>query len=743
MPTSARAPKRARLRLRSALSAAAATALAVTGLASVVAAAPAAAAPGAAPLALVETCPPDGGMPPIGNVPNFTDSGIAVFVGGDYLADANAAESEGLLVVAGDATFARAGGGGFDVGTAGVGSGIVPAEGEPMLQVGGALTVSDGNTLRVGLLVGGGAVKAGEAVTGTIDNGGKPVEQDLGAAAALAPHAGFGDVVRTFSTTWGGVAANGTTLAAGNSVAFSGHAPSGHQVFEIAADDLDGASEFHFDGIPAGAPIVVNVVGGPVELGMNYASINGVRIDDLNSAEFGNSASRILWNFVGAPAVDITGTGQFMGSIVAPDADVTVTASTNGRVYVGGDFNTRGSGNEQHNYPWIGGGPLECVPTDSVDLGGFDAAKTIVGSGAALVPDATEFTISWEASLDGEPIESGTLALLADGTVTTGPTELPVGAIVTITEIDLPEVANVEWGEPQISPDVFTVEKQLTVAVEVTNEAISTVQPPVGGFSAKKVVDGPAAGLVPDEAQFALAYEYSLAGEPITGELLVTADGTVVNGPQGLPVGTVVEFAELAPPAVPGVEWGAVSISPATVTIAADENIEVTVTNTAGTPSVVVGGFSAAKAVTGAAASLVPADTVFTLAYEYALGDETVTGTLALPADGTVVAGPQDLPVGTVVSFEEIELPSIPGVVWGEPVLSADEIAVAAGADTRLTVTNTANAAPVTPTTPSATPAAGGQIAHTGVDGLVPAIAAAALLLAAGVALVVARRRRA
>ncbi|MGX5696764.1 choice-of-anchor A family protein [Agromyces soli] len=740
MLTNDRAPRRARLRLRSALSAAAATALALTGLATAVVAAPAAAIE-VAPLAQEETCPPDGSMPPLGNEPTFTDSGVAVYVGGDYLAAGNAAESEGLLVVVGNATFDRDSGSGFDVGTAGVGSGIAPAGGEPMLQVGGDLTVTTPNTLRVGLLVGGGEVQAGGTITGTVDSNSQTQQSGMGQTAALDPYNDFGSLVDSFSSEWGALPATGTTLAAGSSVSFTSQAgATGTQVFSIDAGSLSGKTEFGFNSIPADAPIVINVVGGPVSLGMSYATINGTRIDDPLSTQFGNFASRILWNFVDATAVDITGSGQFMGSIVAPDADVTTTASTNGRVYVGGDFTTRGTGNEQHNYPWTGGGPLSCVPATAAEVGGFVAAKALTGSGDALVPNDTEFTIDWTATLDGGTVGSGTLTLLADGTVVDGPQDLPVGAIVTITEVNLPVVANVTWGTPVISPNEFVVEAQHTVAVTVTNEATSTVQPPVGGFSAKKTVTGSAAALVPASSQFGLSYAYTLSGQEITGELRITADGTVVNGPQGLPVGTVVTFAELDPPTVDGVEWGGVTISPSTVTVAADANTEVTVTNTANTPSVVLGGFSAAKSVTGPAAGLVPADTGFTLAYEYAIEDETVTGTLSLLADGTVVDGPQNLPVGTVVSFEEVELPAIAGVVWGEPVLSAIEITVEAGANTRVTVTNTATA-PATPTTPS-TPAADGEIAHTGVDGLVPTIAAAALLVAAGVALVIARRRR-
>lgn len=64
-------------------------------------------------------------MPGLGHNPTFTDGGVALFAGGDYTAEGGSAEAEGLLVVGGNATFAKSGGV-FNVGRAGMGSGIIP-----------------------------------------------------------------------------------------------------------------------------------------------------------------------------------------------------------------------------------------------------------------------------------------------------------------------------------------------------------------------------------------------------------------------------------------------------------------------------------------------------------------------------------------------------------------------------------------------------------------------------------------
>jgi len=91
---------------------------------------------------------------------------------------------------------------------------------------------------------------------------------------------------------------------------------------------------------------------------------------------------------------------------------------------------------------------------------------------------------------------------------------------------------------------------------------------------------------------------------------------------------------------------------------------EVTLTNRA---DLVVGGFSLQKVITGEPAGVVPAGTEFTVAFSYELDGVPATGTATVLADGTVANGPQNLPVGTVVTFGEVDLPALSGVVAGWP----------------------------------------------------------------------------
>ncbi|MEF3402208.1 choice-of-anchor A family protein [Agromyces sp. CCNWLW203] len=630
--TSAR--QRARLPLRSTFAALAATGLAVAGAVAVgaapAAAAPAApAAPAAAAASPVPFCPPPGEMPGIGNLPPaYTDSNVAVFAGGDYRAIGSSAESEGLLLVQGNAVFDKVNGGVFNVGTVGVGSGIVPPGGSTMLAVGGDLTVGSTTSVHVGAnLDGGGAVAVGGSATGSVDTNGAALTSDLGRAAAMAPNEDFQSVVDATSATLGASAATGTTEIAFGRVTFTGTPGDAMQVFEVDGAALATTFEVFFEAIPADVPILINVTGADVSFAPNYFSLNGERVDAFSSPNFGNAASRILWNVADATSLLIGGSSQFMGSVLAPTATTDVTASTNGRVHVGGDLSYSGAGNEHHNYPWTGGGSLGCG-------GGFSAAKLVTGDGAALVPGDTIFT---------------------------------------------------------------------------------------------------------------LAYDYAVDGGQVTGTLSLRADGTIANGPQGLPDGTVVHLSEIDLPMIPGVQWGPATISPDIVTIASGEVVHVTVTNTANvnTPSA-VGGFSVAKALGGEASALVPTDSEYTVQYRYELDEETVTGTLVVRADGVVVAGPQTLPIGTVVEFTEIDLPAVDGVEWGTPVFSPETITIAGGESALVTVTNTATDAPVVPTPIDPAPATPGEetgLASTGVQAVVPALLAA-LLLAAGITALVVRRRR-
>ncbi|MFF3064572.1 DUF5979 domain-containing protein [Oerskovia sp. NPDC057915] len=679
-----------------AVAAATAAVLALTG-AVALGAGPLAAPATAAPKAQLPQCPAPGDMPNVSTgVPIFTDSNVAVWVGGSYSALHSAAESEGVLVVEGDAIFD--GPGNFSIGAVGAGSQIAPPDGSTMLHVGGSMTVGSETGITVGSTQpNGGGVNVGGTLTidGSLSTTGSaasaPVQQGIGAPAALAPWADFRTVVEDTSATiasWGGTA----VTRSGNQLTFTGSGTDDPQVFTIPATMLDGAKEMYFVGIPDKVSIAINVTGTePVDIAPNYWSGNGTGfINDFNTPGFGNWAARTLWNFADTPSLSIGRGDQFLGTILAPKADATISTATNGRVIVGGDldFGIDGltTGLEMHSYPWTGPGPFTCLTTEP---GGFTVAKSVVGDGADLVPAGTEFTVAYSYTANGTPV-TGTLTVKADGTVVDGPADLPSGTVVTLSEPDLPDVPGVAWGTPSFSPsDTVTIGESGKIAVRLTNTAAAQV----GGFSLAKALTGLAASQVPASTEFTVAYTVTVDGATTQGTVKILADGTVVDGPQDLPAGAVVTFTEIDLPVVPGVVWGAPSFSPASVTVADGENTLVTLTNTANAAVVPVGGFAVQKVVANAPAGMVPADTEFTVAYSYELDGATLSGTLTVRADGAVVDGPQNLPAGTVVTFGEVSLPDVDGVVWGAPVFSPASLTIVADESSTVTLTNTAQEA--------------------------------------------------
>ncbi len=414
-------------------------------------------------------CPDPGEYPaPNPGGPAFTDNNVAIYAGEDFVATGTSAESEGVTVVVGNASFDTPGR--YNVGTVGVGSGIAPAGGSDMLLVGGNVAVAGGTTLDVGAGAdGGGNAKVGGTATGTIETNGGALTTGLGAAAALVPYNGFGQTTLDASAEMAMSPTTGTAERSGARLDFIGGGAAVPQVFNVAAADLDGVTEFYFTQIPPDAAVLINVTGpGAVSVNPTYTAINGVRVDDFGAADngFGKAAAALMWNFVDTTSLSIDGGGQFMGTVLmpTPGADLTTTASTNGRLYVGGTITTQGQGNEHHNYPWRP--PFGCI--DSV--GSFAVHKAIDGDGADQVPAGTVFTVTYTYP----PTGAGQLDVPADGTVVFGPV-LPAGTVVTFDEPQLPNIPGIDWGTPVITVD-GQVTNQLIVGDGTSAEIVVTNQ---------------------------------------------------------------------------------------------------------------------------------------------------------------------------------------------------------------------------------------------------------------------------
>ena len=694
-----------------------------------------------------------------------------MYAGGDFIADAGAAESEGLLVVMGDATFDKTTGGAFNVGWVGVGSQAAPAPGGLMLAVGGSVTVGATTTLDVGsgaenaggfpiggrTQVGGGTNPVYPSPRYELNNG--SMETGMG-ASAVADYATFGASIASSSASWVALADTNPSTVAAPQATFTGDGTTATQVFTITAAQANSITEVYFVGIHDDAPVIINVEGpGPITFSPNYFAEDGVRADAFGSSEFGHVAQRTMWNFADATSVTFGGGSQFLGSVMAPDADLQITASMNGRVYAGGDIHTSGAGNELHNYPWIGDAQYDCrIASDNTVSGTAQLTKVLDTDG--VVEDNRAFG-GW-LRCEGTGVDG---TLFREGVIVAGQTlqgrDLPIGADCLLFEdpyrviegIDQdPLPAGFIWAVPRWSVDGVPVASpefvvpgpdDPRVEVTVTNALLAR-------FSVQKTVTDPNGDYLGTRT-FDISYTcdaegFDDDGEPLgagsdAGTMSLADAETEVS--QWFPIGTVCEIDEQLPTAQPGdftpgstFTWLAPEIDPATVTIGAGDvsTIPVTVTNSFEDPSM-VGSFTIDKVVANPAG--VAFTDAFTGAWSCTEGGQTRSGTWSVSAAAPPVEV-DGIPIDSVCTVTE-SVPANPaGGVWDAPRISPAFTITATPFES--TVTNTLRAAAAV-----GGGGAGGGLAGTG--STVPwwAITLGGGILVAGVFFVVAgetRRRR-
>ncbi|QWF77276.1 choice-of-anchor A family protein [Amycolatopsis sp. CA-230715] len=366
---------------------------ATVGLVAIVATPGAVAAPlpgGLGPCA-GDACPNP--YPPINNG-GFAgrDNGINVYVGGGFQVRGAAAEAEGRVVVLGDFDMAKRAGASaiYNVGIAGVGSRVPPPDGADFLTTGGDVSVADGQRL----LADGGVVRHAGALTGTVT--GKLVQD----SDAAEPYAGLRADLRRASHCYARQdaeprPATGTARNEGYRTLFTGDGKSALQVFTVDFDLTGpggGMQGIEFQGIPAGATVLVNMTGGA-------RTINTYTGDPGDQDPLNKLRERLLWNFPDAASVRIAGGAQFQGSVLVgnPGSLTTVTASgVNGRFFTTGSLlhtseATGGGGQEFHAYPFTGDLP-DCVTTPTTKPTTTTTAPTSTTTSSSTEPTTTTST---------------------------------------------------------------------------------------------------------------------------------------------------------------------------------------------------------------------------------------------------------------------------------------------------------------------------------------------------------------
>ena len=417
------------------------------------------------------------------------------------------------------------------------------------------------------------------------------------------------------------------------------------------------------------------------------------------------------------------------GSIYAPSAHIVFPAESDGGKEFEGQIIAQNltalqGGKEMHTNLFKGRFPCGNQPTG--DEGTFHLRKILSGVDAAKFPAGTTFpvTATWAG---GEE----TFDLPADGTVVPSGVTLPEGAVVTLTEGDLPDApAGYSFVSKSLSADQVTILDggNADIGWAVTNtytENAAVVKE--GTFHLRKILSGVDAAKFPAGTTFPVTATW--AGGEETFDL--PADGTVVPSGVTLPEGTVVTLTEGKLPDAPsGYSFVSKSLSADQVTILDGGNADIgwAVTNTYTEQQADHGGFDLAKILKGISASDFPRDTVFTVTASWTVdGSETVRE-YALPGDGTVVPGPRDLPAGTTVTFGEVKIPEVDGYTFAGVEFSPETFTIQAGETTQVAAVNTYKK---------------GGLAITGGSAVTGAVLAGVLLMLAGGTVLLARRKRA
>ncbi|WP_107484834.1 choice-of-anchor A family protein [Streptomyces sp. TN58] len=311
------------------------------------------------------------------------DNGVNIFAGGDFRVRGRASEAEGRLVVLGGFDQDKAAGGDsrYNVGIVGAGSLVPPPDGADFLTTGGGVTVAQGERL----LAEGGVVRHAGPLTGDVR--GTRVQDP----AAVAPYAGLRERLGAASQCYARVGgqprpATGTVANRGYETLFTGDGTSALQIFNVDADMVGnggGMQGVRFDRIPAGATILVNVLGADRTINTYSGGLQDT--DPLNAHR-----ERLLWNFPDATTVRLTGGGQFQGSFLMGQqaSETTVTLpGINGRFFTAGSVThgsetTGGGGQEFHAYPFNGDLP-DCAGPAPV-TGSVSVLKRDAATGAAL-----------------------------------------------------------------------------------------------------------------------------------------------------------------------------------------------------------------------------------------------------------------------------------------------------------------------------------------------------------------------
>jgi choice-of-anchor A domain-containing protein len=444
-------------------------------------------------------------FPPVNNG-DFAgrDDTVNLLVGGDMTVNGRAAEAEGKVVVLGNLLVDKDGGGSYNMGVAGVGSRVPPTTGTDYVTVGGNVTADAGNAILVG-----GSDLTGTDATGNVRYAGTktglvaidPPGQAIHDPDAAAPFLNLPDLLGSLTSCYATQAATGTVKVEFGTATFTGDGTSMLQVFNVSQSLGSPGSQIglSFTGIPAGATVLVNMLGPTAYINTYTGGGTGDPINDLGP--------KLLWSAPTATTVTITGSAQFMGSVMVGNAASTTTISEpgmNGRVYLAGNLVHTGSGGyEIHAYPFNGDMPdCSVTPTPTPTT----PTPTPTTTTAAPTPTPTTTTAT--------PTPTPTTATPTPTPTTATPTPTPTST--TSTPTPTPTPTN---GIPTPTPTPTTPTTTASATTPTPTAAPSTTAP--GPSPAPSPTGSNGGGHLPKTgASGVLTWLYVLLGLLIAGVAL-------------------------------------------------------------------------------------------------------------------------------------------------------------------------------------------------------------------------------
>ncbi|MDN5800413.1 MAG: DUF5979 domain-containing protein [Corynebacterium casei] len=304
--------------------------------------------------------------------------------------------------------------------------------------------------------------------------------------------------------------------------------------------------------------------------------------------------------------------------------------------------------------------------------GSLSLVKKVEGPASEDVAEDQKFQVNATITTPGGDVENRTFYIEQGKPNTLN--NLIVGTTVALEEVKPADNDDVTWGQPVFTPsnEITITTENLHVDVELTNNAEATY----GTFSLSKEITGPEQYNENVPEFFQVRAEWvDTEGANQEKILEVPTDGSVDFG-EDLKNGTIVTLTEIVPEDGNGIAWGIPAFS-GQVTVADGNHAEVvigkdpksaTVKNYADTNT---GTLRITKAVEGEAAEAVPADAEFTVKATWQDGGVFEERTLTVKQGETTELG-EELPVNTVITFSEMDLPEIDVVNWGEITWATD-----------------------------------------------------------------------